>query len=77
MSIPPSDPLRCDLDQSGSCDVLDLDFLGDSINGEFEKSADLNRDGTIDLLDRDELLLELGGIFANSRDPAEFCGFYG
>jgi hypothetical protein len=68
VSILPGDPLRCDLDQSGSCDVLDLDFLGNRINGTYEQSADLNRDGTIDLLDRDELLLELGGIFLGDAD---------
>ncbi len=53
--------LTCDLDASGTCDIVDIDLLMNAIAAETDDSAfDLNDDGRVNDADRDVWLADAG-----------------
>jgi hypothetical protein len=64
----------CDINQDGSCDVLDIDLLTSSIfNGTTTDLMDLNGDGAVDQTDRDVWVRDLmNTYYGDSNLDGEF-----
>ena len=54
------DTLQCDFDLNGTCDIIDLELLGDSLGLLAPNAFDLDGSGTVDLSDRDFWLVIAG-----------------
>lgn len=50
---------QCDFDQSGICDIADIEMLLDGLGGN-ESSLDMDGNGTVELADRDAWLIDAG-----------------
>ena len=58
----PTPPVGCDFDNSGSCDIVDLDELLYTGLSSGDTKYDLDSSGTVDLGDRDAFLREVGSL---------------
>ncbi len=58
----PVEPVGCDFDGSGTCDVNDLNLLMYTGLSSGDLAFDLDQNGTVDMDDRDEFLRQIGSL---------------